>query len=113
MKSFYRQRKKSSSASGAGKAKATSTSKSKSSKPSALGSHGSFNLHGDYGREEEMMRKFDMDMTYGPCLGMTRLQRWERAHNLGLNPPRDIEHLLRGDSGGGNVGLECLWDGCI
>jgi DNA polymerase delta subunit 4 len=24
---------------------------------------------------------------YGPCVGVTRLERWERAAALGLNPP--------------------------
>jgi hypothetical protein len=24
---------------------------------------------------------------YGPCIGVTRLQRWERAEALDLNPP--------------------------
>ena len=27
---------------------------------------------------------------YGPCIGMTRLERWERAHALGLNPPTEV-----------------------
>ncbi|KAK1325447.1 hypothetical protein QJS10_CPA01g03054 [Acorus calamus] len=63
-----------------------------------------------------MLRQFDMDMKYGPCLGMTRLQRWERARDMGLNPPKDIERLLRGDGGDGGdgrVGVECLWGGRV
>ena len=24
---------------------------------------------------------------YGPCVGVTRLERWDRADALGLNPP--------------------------
>ena len=24
---------------------------------------------------------------YGPCVGMTRLERWQRAESLGLEPP--------------------------
>ena len=27
---------------------------------------------------------------YGPCIGMTRLERWERAKSLGLNPPTEV-----------------------
>ena len=27
---------------------------------------------------------------YGPCIGVTRLQRWERADVLGLNPPPEV-----------------------
>ncbi len=30
---------------------------------------------------------------YGPCIGMTRLQRWERADALGLNPPLAVSTL--------------------
>lgn len=47
-----------------------------------------------------------MNMKYGPCLGMTRLARWERAHSLGLNPPKDVERLLRQ----AKVRSDCLWD---
>ncbi|MCL7031267.1 hypothetical protein MKW94_019375 [Papaver nudicaule] len=47
-----------------------------------------------------------MNMKYGPCIGMTRLARWERAENLGLNRPKEIETCLRQ----GKVGLECLWN---
>lgn len=39
----------------------------------------------DHGDEvEEQLQQFDMDMTYGPCIGMTRLRRWERAAAMGL-----------------------------
>jgi hypothetical protein len=27
---------------------------------------------------------------YGPCVGMTRLERWDRAASLGLNPPEEV-----------------------
>ena len=27
---------------------------------------------------------------YGPCVGMTRFERWERAKSLGLNPPKEV-----------------------
>ena len=30
---------------------------------------------------------------YGPCVGMTRLERWERAHAFGLNPPPEVSPL--------------------
>lgn len=56
-----------------------------------------------------MLRQFDLNMAYGPCLGMTRLERWERACKLGLNPPEEIEALLKG----GKVQTNCLWDGRI
>ncbi|OVA18382.1 DNA polymerase delta [Macleaya cordata] len=63
----------------------------------------------DYDESEEMLRQFDMNMAYGPCIGMTRLARWERANNLGMNPPKEIESFLKG----GKVGLESLWEGRV
>lgn len=27
---------------------------------------------------------------YGPCVGVTRLERWERAQAMGLNPPDEV-----------------------
>jgi DNA polymerase delta subunit 4 len=29
---------------------------------------------------------------YGPCVGVSRLERWERANILGLNPPVAVCH---------------------
>ncbi|XP_072239643.1 DNA polymerase delta subunit 4 [Leuresthes tenuis] len=47
-------------------------------------------------REEELqkLRQFDLDWRFGPCTGISRLQRWERAKLHGLNPPEDIRNLL-------------------
>ncbi|CAK7333749.1 unnamed protein product [Dovyalis caffra] len=114
MKGFYRQRK-------SGITKPTSTKSKKSSlhreatlgsditQPSALISHGSPDLKDDYDKHEELLRQFDMNMAYGPCLGMSRLARWDRAQGLGLNPPKEIEGLLKGEK----VQSACLWDGHI
>ncbi|OAY82817.1 DNA polymerase delta subunit 4 [Ananas comosus] len=63
----------------------------------------------DYGEEEERLRQFDMDMRYGPCIGLGRLQRWERAAAMGLNPPPDVARILQRPS----AALECLWDGRV
>ncbi|CAG8559196.1 10817_t:CDS:2 [Acaulospora colombiana] len=43
---------------------------------------------------EEILQKFDLDYKYGPCIGIRRLDRWERAQRLGLNPPVVIKELL-------------------
>lgn len=64
----------------------------------------------EHGAEEEALRQFDMDMRFGPCLGITRLERWERAVRLGLNPPVELASLLRG---GASVRPDCLWEGRI
>ncbi|KAJ9131832.1 hypothetical protein P3X46_034744 [Hevea brasiliensis] len=120
MKNFYRQRK--SSRGGITKPSSKSTSKSKKkwpknaaaigsdiTQPRTLISHGAPDLQDDYDKHEEVLRQFDMNMAYGPCLGMTRLARWERAQRLGLNPPEEIECLLKG----GKVNSDCLWDGRV
>ncbi|XP_038875328.1 DNA polymerase delta subunit 4 [Benincasa hispida] len=117
LKDFYKQRKNSGISKANSKASKPSSRKIKSPansaslgsdavQPAALISHGSLDLQDDYGALENMLRQFDMNMAYGPCLGMTRMARWERACNLGLNPPKDIETLLKARK----VQLECLWD---
>jgi len=42
----------------------------------------------------QLLREFDLDWKFGPCSGITRLERWERAANFGLNPPLDIQNLI-------------------
>ncbi|NXW89507.1 DPOD4 polymerase, partial [Alopecoenas beccarii] len=42
----------------------------------------------------EMLRHFDLAWEYGPCTGITRLQRWERAQALGLSPPKPVRDAL-------------------
>ncbi|XP_058086775.1 uncharacterized protein LOC131233928 [Magnolia sinica] len=113
IKGFYRQRKsgKASASKKSSRSKAAKAGVSLGSDPvqsPALVSH-SFDLQGDYDKHEEVLRQFDMNMAYGPCLGLSRMERWERANNLGLNPPKDVESLLKG----GNVAVVCLWDGRI
>ncbi|KAG0330518.1 hypothetical protein BG004_002081 [Podila humilis] len=43
---------------------------------------------------EKVLRQFDLTSKYGPCTDMTRLERWERAFMLGLNPPQHIKDTL-------------------
>ncbi|XP_041838639.1 DNA polymerase delta subunit 4 isoform X2 [Melanotaenia boesemani] len=47
-------------------------------------------------RDEELqkLRQFDLDWRFGPCTGISRLQRWDRAKLHGLNPPEEIRDLL-------------------
>ncbi|KAH0673333.1 hypothetical protein KY284_024420 [Solanum tuberosum] len=125
MKGFYRQTKKNGGITKPTHSKsslaATTTKKSVTPKLAAargsnntrspvLISHGSPDLQADdYDENEELLRQFDMNMTYGPCLGLSRLDRWERAKSFGLNPPRDVEPILRSSK----VRNECLWDGMV
>ena len=41
--------------------------------------------------KESQLKLFDLDTTYGPCIGITRLQRLDRAIRLGLP---NKKHLL-------------------
>eukprot|EP00347_Sterkiella_histriomuscorum_P000694 403374863 len=48
--------------------------------------------------QEQMHRQlfdFDQDQTYGPCKGISRMQRWTKAYNLGLYPPQSIPDLIK------------------
>lgn len=40
--------------------------------------------------DEGILRDFDLDTRYGPCCSLSRSDRWQRAHVLGLGPPQDI-----------------------
>uniref|UniRef100_G3UN89 DNA polymerase delta 4, accessory subunit n=1 Tax=Loxodonta africana TaxID=9785 RepID=G3UN89_LOXAF len=51
---------------------------------------------GDVDEEElELLRQFDLAWQYGPCTGITRLQRWHRAEQLGLDPPPKVHQVLQ------------------
>ena len=52
--------------------------------------------HNFEGESQEVLRlrEFDVDSSFGPTAGMTRLQRWNRAQKLGLNPPQDVLDIL-------------------
>ncbi|XP_022744189.1 DNA polymerase delta subunit 4-like [Durio zibethinus] len=120
MKGFYRQ-KKNKAAGGITKSKSSKSTKNPSLKhaatfgsditqsPALISHGGSLDLKDDLDEQEQVLRLFDMNMAYGPCLGITRLARWERAQRLGLSPPKEIENLLKG----GKVNLECLFDGRV
>ncbi|CAO3637122.1 unnamed protein product [Cunninghamella blakesleeana] len=41
-----------------------------------------------------LLRSFDLNYKFGPCIGMSRLDRWERAQCLGLHPPECIKDIL-------------------
>lgn len=44
--------------------------------------------------EEGILRDFDMNMKFGPCCTIPRRTRWERAMELGLNPPESVPKLV-------------------
>ncbi|CAH3183342.1 unnamed protein product [Porites evermanni] len=41
-----------------------------------------------------VLKEFDLDSEYGPCIGITRLERWERAEEYGLYPPREVKSII-------------------
>jgi len=52
-------------------------------------------IHGkNDNKVQQILKVFDNSFEYGPCIGMTRLERWERAESLGLNPPKEIYEIL-------------------
>jgi len=57
-------------------------------------------IHGEgQNKVHEILRVFDLSYEYGPCIGVTRLERWERAAALGLNPPLEIRDILSTQQG--------------
>ncbi|KAM5247054.1 DNA polymerase delta subunit 4 [Ctenodactylus gundi] len=49
--------------------------------------------------ELELLRQFDLTWQYGPCTGITRLQRWHRAQQMGLEPPPEVHQVLKSHLG--------------
>ncbi|KAJ3030933.1 UNVERIFIED_CONTAM: DNA polymerase delta subunit 4, partial [Siphonaria sp. JEL0065] len=44
--------------------------------------------------EKEMLHQFDLDTKFGPNVGISRLDRWERAKKFDLDPPTHILEIL-------------------
>lgn len=42
----------------------------------------------------QILKNFDLTLEFGPCTGITRLERWERAQKHGLNPPDEVKDIL-------------------
>ncbi|KAL9935680.1 hypothetical protein V8E36_005257 [Tilletia maclaganii] len=58
-------------------------------------------VHADgLNRIHHMLRVFDMDPTYGPCMGLTRLERWYRAKDdFEEDPPEAVRIILETKEG--------------
>ncbi|KAF8806895.1 hypothetical protein BYT27DRAFT_7190586 [Phlegmacium glaucopus] len=54
---------------------------------------------GNQNKIDEILRVFDLSYEYGPCVGIPRLERWERAQALGLNPPKEVYDILNTKQG--------------
>ncbi|KAK4133213.1 hypothetical protein BT67DRAFT_443137 [Trichocladium antarcticum] len=55
---------------------------------------------------EKVLRYFDVSSQYGPCIGIPRVKRWQRAQRLGLNPPIEVLAVLLKEERAGNTGIE-------
>ncbi|KAI8331855.1 DNA polymerase delta, subunit 4-domain-containing protein [Chlamydoabsidia padenii] len=52
-------------------------------------------IHQEHRTEmEKQLYGFDLNYNFGPCIGLSRLERWDRAAALGLEPPQYIRKLL-------------------
>ncbi|KAI1354231.1 hypothetical protein F5Y01DRAFT_25977 [Xylaria sp. FL0043] len=60
----------------------------------------------DLSLAEKILRYWDVSSQYGPCVGITRLKRWQRADKLGLNPPVEVLAVLMREEGKGTKGIE-------
>ncbi|KJE90493.1 hypothetical protein CAOG_01803 [Capsaspora owczarzaki ATCC 30864] len=56
----------------------------------------------------ELLKAFDLDSEYGPAIGITRLERWERAQKYGLEPPVQIKLLVQAHSDDLDY-TKCFW----
>eukprot|EP00228_Micromonas_bravo_P003809 CAMPEP_0203006078 /NCGR_PEP_ID=MMETSP1401-20130829/3981_1 /ASSEMBLY_ACC=CAM_ASM_000894 /TAXON_ID=38833 /ORGANISM="Micromonas pusilla, Strain CCAC1681" /LENGTH=106 /DNA_ID=CAMNT_0049747709 /DNA_START=28 /DNA_END=348 /DNA_ORIENTATION=+ len=57
-----------------------------------------------------ILKSFDMTSKFGPALGLTRLERWERAEKLDLSPPADVLRILREVGEDDPEIRECVWE---
>lgn len=43
---------------------------------------------------EKVLAAFDLDFAFGPSVGLSRAERFERAQQLGLSPPAEVRIAL-------------------
>jgi hypothetical protein len=44
--------------------------------------------------EQQLLHRFDLNPSLGPCMSISRSQRWLRAHRLGKQPPREVMDVI-------------------
>lgn len=64
-------------------------------------------------RDEATLREFDLTSAYGPALGLTRLERWDRARAYGLDPPKAVLEALQRRGSVKAKWRECVWFGRV
>ncbi|KAK3777303.1 hypothetical protein RRG08_017441 [Elysia crispata] len=60
-------------------------------------------------KDHDVLKQFDLTLEYGPCIGISRLDRWERAEKHGLNPPSEVKDLVTSHASD-PLYTECLWN---
>jgi DNA polymerase delta subunit 4 len=45
-------------------------------------------------RQLNVLKAFDHAVEFGPSIGISRLERWERADSFNLNPPAEVKDIL-------------------
>ncbi|KAL4223948.1 hypothetical protein ACF0H5_017407 [Mactra antiquata] len=57
----------------------------------------------------KILRDFDLNWEYGPSMGITRMERWNRAAKHGLNPSDEVKQLIDSHPDDEKY-TKCLWN---
>eukprot|EP01134_Creolimax_fragrantissima_P000928 CFRG0928T1 len=60
-----------------------------------------------------ILKAFDLNSSYGPCVGITRRERWIRAQKFGKTPDPAILGILDRYSENNKLVHQSLWTGII
>jgi DNA polymerase delta subunit 4 len=62
---------------------------------------------------ENQLRLFDLNLKYGPIIGISRLDRWNRAERFELSPPSQVRDILLDKNIQIKNKNECIWFGLV
>lgn len=57
----------------------------------------------------EKLLQFDLDITYGPCVGISRMVRWNRANDFQKKPDKNIHKILSSYPPDNDQIQQCIW----
>eukprot|EP00043_Microstomoeca_roanoka_P015808 m.158627 g.158627 ORF g.158627 m.158627 type:complete len:173 (+) comp16335_c8_seq3:169-687(+) len=60
----------------------------------------------------KVLRSFDLDPDFGPCIGISRMERWVRAQAFGLDPPENVRRILE-EHPNDNEYQQSIWTGQV
>jgi DNA polymerase delta subunit 4 len=63
--------------------------------------------------KEKILKQFDLATKFGPCIGISRLSRWERAEKKGLSPDPRVKHILLGLSSNESHLKSSVWTNLV